>query len=75
MFFLLNVTGFSELVDYWKSLVLDNYWAKHFFILHIAPIFHTAKSWVHQGEKRSDIVLNVQGSIALSLKIQADDDM
>ena len=53
--------------------MFDNYWAKHFFILHIAPIFHTAKSWVHQGKKRSDIVLNMQGSIALSLKIQADD--
>ena len=54
--FLLIVTGFSKLVDYWKSLVLDNYWAKH-FLVYTLPQFFTQPNLGFTKE-RNEVILS-----------------
>ena len=54
--FLLNMTGFSKLVDYWKSLVLDNYWAKH-FLVYTLPQFFTQPNLGFTKE-RNEVILS-----------------
>ena len=54
--FLLNVTLFSKLVDYWKSLVLDNYWEKH-FLVYTLPQFFTQPANLGFIKGRNEVIL------------------
>ena len=54
--FLLNVTLFSKLVDYWKSLVLDNHWATHFFVYTLPQFFTQPNLGFIKG--RNEVILS-----------------
>ena len=56
LFYLLNVTGFSKLVDYWKSLVLDTYWAKHFLVYTLPQFFTQPNLGFIKG--RNEVILS-----------------
>ena len=67
--FFAQYDSISKLVDYWKSLVLDNYWEKH-FLVYTLPQFFTQPANLGFIKGRNKMILSRMCKAVLSFHLK-----